>query len=105
MEVQCNGCTACCKHDHVVLGAADDPMAYQWHVEHGYAVLDRKENGDCIYLDESGCSIHDRAPGICRRMDCRTLFAMTPPDVRARRERENPQMIHVYKAGEMRLEL
>lgn len=102
MNVPCNGCTACCKHDRVFLGPTDDPRAYLWHAEGGFAVLDRKDNGECVYLAGSGCSIHDTAPAICRRMDCRELYANTPPEVRARRATENPQLVHIYRAAELR---
>jgi hypothetical protein len=36
-------------------------------------MIAHKPNGDCIYLDEQGCSIHDRAPSLCRSADCRSL--------------------------------
>ncbi len=105
--VNCNGCTACCKHDKIILGAEDDRSAYKYHNEWAnakqYDVLDRKSNGDCVYLSESGCSIHENAPGICKRMDCRQLYRGTTPEQRERRVRQNPQMIHVYTAGAERL--
>ncbi len=103
-DVPCNGCTACCSHDRVVLGPDDDPRAFRWHVEDGYAVVDRRANGDCIYLSPAGCSIHGAAPMICRRMDCRVLYAITPPEVRRMREAQNPQMAEVYRAGAARLD-
>lgn len=102
-SVPCNGCTACCKHDRVFLGPRDDPKAYRWHVEHGYAVLDRQADGSCVYLSANGCSIHDKAPSICKRMDCRVLYMKTAPEMRAARELHNPQMVHVYAAGRDRL--
>jgi Fe-S-cluster containining protein len=37
-------------------------------------ILDRLPNGDCSYLGESGCTIHDRAPVMCRVYDCREVF-------------------------------
>lgn len=74
-------------------------MAYRWHREGDYAVLDRKDNGECIYLTASGCGIHGRAPDICRRMDCRVLVLLTPAHVRERRVAENPHMARVYEAG------
>lgn len=101
--VNCNGCTSCCKSDRVFLGPKDDPKAYRWHVEDGYAVLDRKDNGDCTYITESGCGIHGSAPDICKRMDCRVLFMLTPTALRAIRQEENPQMTSVYQAGLTRL--
>jgi Fe-S-cluster containining protein len=85
-----------------MLGPQDDPRAFKWHEEGGYAVLDRKDNGDCIYLD-NGCSIYGHAPLICQRMDCRELYKRTDPETRARRGKENPQMIRIYEAAEQRM--
>lgn len=98
--VPCNGCTSCCWHDRVFLGPQDDPRAFRWHVEGGYAVLDRQPNGACVYVTDAGCSIHGSAPDICQRMDCRELYQRTPPERREQRMRENPQMIHIYRAAE-----
>ena len=87
----------------MLLGPKDDPGAYRWHEEDGYAVLDRKDNGECFYLTPTGCGIHDKAPQICRRMDCRVLYLLTPADLRQRRVDENPHMALVYGAGRERL--
>jgi Putative zinc- or iron-chelating domain len=102
-NVPCGPCRACCSHDRVVLGPRDDPRAYRWHEEGGYAVLDRKDNGECVYLSSAGCSIHSKPPEICRRMDCRVLYLLTPADQRQRRVAENPHMALVYGAGLARL--
>jgi Fe-S-cluster containining protein len=32
--------------------------------------LKRQRNGDCFYLGPTGCTIHDRAPALCREFDC-----------------------------------
>lgn len=73
-NVPCRGCTACCKRGSVVLHPAlgDDPRKYE-HVEATPIawVLKRKPDGSCIYLRESGCSIWENAPGICKVFDCR----------------------------------
>ena len=37
-------------------------------------MLDHKPNGECIYLGSSGCTIHGRAPLICREFDCRKMY-------------------------------
>jgi Fe-S-cluster containining protein len=102
--LSCGGCTACCKRDRIFLGPTDDPRAFRWHLEGRYAVLDRKDNGECVYLTEHGCSIHGAQPAICRRFDCRELVQMTPPDVRAARVRDNPTLQQVYEAGLARLD-
>ncbi len=36
-------------------------------------MLAHKPNGECIYLEPGGCSIHDRAPSLCRSADCRSI--------------------------------
>lgn len=106
-DVNCNGCTACCKRDKIVLGINDDRSFYRHHKEwvnyKEYDVLDRKPNGDCTYLTDSGCSIHGEAPGICQRMDCRELYLNTSPETIEKRVRQNKQMIHIYLAGAQRI--
>ena len=77
--VPCNGCQACCKLERVILSPenGDDPELYltvptkkgndgpvEWMLAH-------QVNGDCIYLDKHGCSIHGKAPWACRQFDCR----------------------------------
>lgn len=105
--INCNGCTSCCKRDMVILGPTDNRAAFKWHNEwrNGirFDVLDRKNNGDCVYLEQAGCGIHGHAPAICRRMDCRELYRGTTPEQRERRVRQNPQMIHIYTAGAERM--
>lgn len=77
--VPCNGCTACCRGELVVLDPDVDDM-------NGYLVdaatiggvdakvLKRKPNGDCVYLGDGGCTIWNRAPAMCRVFDCRLFF-------------------------------
>ena len=33
-----------------------------------------KQEGGCVYLGEHGCTIHDRAPALCRKFDCRKFY-------------------------------
>ena len=83
VDVPCGKCQLCCKIHFVFLNK-DEYAQYQWGwcmrtgqdgKQHPIGrVLNRKPNGDCIYLNEYGCSIHDRAPKVCREFDCRTLF-------------------------------
>jgi Fe-S-cluster containining protein len=37
-------------------------------------IIDRLPNGDCFYLGQDGCTIHDQAPWVCRDFDCRAAF-------------------------------
>ena len=74
--VPCNGCTLCCQGDAIRLTEEDNPADYMTD-PHPYIpnalMLAHKKNGDCIYLNESGCSLHDHAPSLCRSADCRSL--------------------------------
>ena len=85
-NVPCNGCTLCCRNDvimlHPELGDRPKdfltvPYANQLTGEPGL-MLAKKANGDCIYLGESGCTIHGRAPLICRKFDCGKAFKALP---------------------------
>lgn len=74
--VPCKGCTLCCQGDAIRLLEEDNPAEYITE-PHSYIpgalMLAHKPNGDCIYLEENGCSIHKRAPSLCKSADCRTI--------------------------------
>jgi hypothetical protein len=74
--VPCNGCTLCCEGDAVRLEPEDNPEEYLTE-PHPYIadalMIAHKPNGECIYLENDGCSIHDRAPSLCRAADCRSI--------------------------------
>lgn len=104
--INCNGCTACCHKDVVVLTPEEAPRYrshLEWHNGQQLHVLDRDAVGSCVYVAEDGCSIHGEAPGICRRMDCRDLYRSTTPHQREARVRQNVQMLHIYTAAAERL--
>jgi hypothetical protein len=66
-------------------------------------VLNRKPNGDCIYLDDNGCTIHDRAPKVCREFDCRTLFLRSDRNGR-RLAIKNGEVKHeIFEQGRLKL--
>jgi hypothetical protein len=74
--VPCNGCTLCCEGDAVKIEKED--LGKNYYTEphpyiSGELMIAHKQNGDCIYLIENGCSIHDNAPALCRYADCRSL--------------------------------
>ena len=74
--VPCNGCTLCCQGDAIRLTEEDNPEEYLTEPHPyipGALMLAHKQNGDCIYLIESGCSIHNRAPLLCKSADCRSI--------------------------------
>lgn len=78
MTVPCNGCTICCRNDLVRLLPNDDPTQYKTQPHpffKGQLALAHKPNKECIYLTETGCTIHDSKPQMCREMDCRRIAA------------------------------
>lgn len=77
-DVPCNGCTACCKAPIVLHPmAGDDPSDFNCtFVEGAGYVLDSLEDGSCIYVSNTGCSIWERRPAACRMADCRVLAKM-----------------------------
>jgi Fe-S-cluster containining protein len=75
-EVPCSGCTLCCQRDAVRLEREDRVAAYRTEPHPyipGALMIAHKPNGECIYLNEHGCSIHSRAPSMCRSADCRSI--------------------------------
>lgn len=84
VSVPCGGCTACCKRELIVLHPeiGDDVSSYETDIATNpltrkqVYVLKHKPNGDCIYLGDEGCTIHERAPAICREFDCRRFAKM-----------------------------
>lgn len=81
-NVPCNGCTACCRGDLIVLHPehGDDVSSYETeaatHPISGKAAiaLKHKPDNSCVYLGLDGCTIHERAPVVCREFDCRKLY-------------------------------
>ena len=75
-NVPCHGCTLCCQQDAVRLEKEDLSFEYQTEPHPfvpGALMLAHKPNGECVYLENNGCSIHDHAPSLCRLADCRSL--------------------------------
>lgn len=74
--VPCNGCIRCCLGDTIRLLPGDDPSQYQTiphPLQPGALALAKGADGNCVYLTAAGCSIHGRAPRMCREMDCREI--------------------------------
>src|SRR4051812_18488076 len=81
-SVPCGTCRRCCQKNSIVMLLAhegDVVESYQHEIVDlpgagRGPILKRQANGDCIYLGESGCTIHGRAPVICKVFDCRNAF-------------------------------
>lgn len=82
--VPCNGCTACCHKDAIMLHpeCGDDAAQYETVPftnpitgTPGLMIAKKPGTMDCVYLGDSGCTIHDRAPVICREFDCGLMWA------------------------------
>jgi hypothetical protein len=81
-SVPCNGCTVCCRKELIFLHPEHGDVVADYDAaltvnpitgKPGFAVRQRAD-GACVYLGESGCTIHDRAPAICRVFDCRAFL-------------------------------
>lgn len=111
--VPCNGCTACCRNELLFLHPemGDRPESYETKPAvnplNGRAglALEQKPNGDCIYLGDVGCTIHGRAPAICKAFDCRRWFlSLGSRSERRRLLRAGMVTKDVLDAGRSRLE-
>ena len=81
-DVPCAGCRRCCTNNSIVMlleQEGDVLAAYEHEIVDlpgagRGPILKRKPNGDCIYLGAHGCTIHDRAPAVCKVFDCRDAY-------------------------------
>jgi Fe-S-cluster containining protein len=89
VSVPCGACNLCCKNDAIIVHAdlGDDVESYiteESILGPEYRMLAHKDNGDCVYLSDAGCSIHDRRPYKCRIFDCRQLLVNSSRNERRR---------------------
>lgn len=112
-NVPCNGCTSCCRNDLVFIHPECGDVASEYltmTMRHPItkaveqALQHDKNTGSCIYLGETGCTIHERRPSMCREFDCRRFF-LGFKDRAERRRAVRSGMISndVLKAGQARL--
>lgn len=109
-NVPCGSCHLCCKSEVLALmpDEGDDVESYQHDLIDipnigNIPVLKHKSNGDCIYLGDEGCTIHDRAPFICRIFDCRRWFLAHSRTDRRRMIADSIATKGVFAAGRDRL--
>ena len=108
----CNSCTECCRSKQALFlhpGQGDEVESYQVRVATDPDTGDRvfllatKENGECVYLGASGCTIYNRRPLLCRSFDCRKHYLILP-----RQDRDNLVQLGlssraVFNAGRSRV--
>ena len=101
-DVPCNGCTLCCHRDLVRILPHED-VAKFCVVPHplmpGAFVLEHKQNGDCVYLGDGGCTRHHDKPQMCREMDCRRIAAAFSYTQARKLSREGNLPLPVWKRG------
>lgn len=110
--VPCGGCNLCCKSEIIALLPEEGDDVSSYDHEHMdipnigmIPVLKHKKNGDCVYLDdEKGCTIHGRAPYICRTFDCRAWFKMHSRKDRRKMAAHSPWTKVIFNRGRELLE-
>lgn len=109
--VPCGSCRLCCINAAIVLHpqCGDIVETYERrataHPLTGETVfmLKHKPNGDCVYLGPDGCTIHDRAPAICKEFDCRRAFLKFRRHERKQLVRSGAVDQATFDAGKQRL--
>jgi hypothetical protein len=66
-------------------------------------LLATEANGQCVYLGQSGCTIYDRRPLLCRSFDCRKHYLILPREDRDNLVRLGLSSRAVFNAGRARL--
>jgi len=69
----------------------------------GALMLAHTPDGDCVYLGEAGCTIHDHAPALCRAADCRALALRIDFDTAQRLHRLRRLDLRVWDQGHILL--
>ena len=110
-NVPCNGCRLCCTNDMIFLHPAEGDRPADYLTQQVFNpitgkaghMLQKKPNGECVYLGPAGWTIHDRAPVICRTFDCRKLYRKFGLAERKRMVRAGVVDQAVFDAGRRRL--
>lgn len=70
----------------------------------GALMLAHKQNGECIYLEPTGCTIHDHAPSLCQSADCRSIAVQYDFDTARRLHAMRLIDIRVWDHGRVLIE-
>lgn len=111
-NVPCGGCRRCCHGDAIILHPECGDVIASYDAERTIHPLSgrpawqlkKKPNGECVYLGEDGCTIHTRAPAICREFDCRRLYLKFSRAERKLLVRTGMFSKDVFDAGRERLD-
>lgn len=104
-DVPCGSCKLCCTGRSAVMVMSDhgdDVASYDTTTFPGMGdipFLKFKPNGDCMYLGVEGCTIHDRAPFMCRIFDCREQHKMYTKSQRQELVRTGALSAEVLRRG------
>lgn len=88
----------------------DDVESYQFQVVNDrvtgkkFFALAADEQGRCLYLGATGCTIYERRPLLCRTFDCRKHFLILPKQDRDNLVRLGLSSRAVFRAGKTRVD-
>lgn len=102
--VSCGTCKACCVNTLVLLYPehGDDTSKYETEDLDGRKRLKVRENGECIYLGERGCTIYKDRPIICQSYDCAQQFASLDRNARRYAIKKGIMTKEIMAAGRKR---
>ena len=110
-EVPCSGCTECCRSGqglflHPEQGDVVESYRHRALMDstgNTVFLLDTEANGHCVYLGDTGCTIYERRPLLCRSFDCRKHYLVLPRQDRDNLVRLGLSSRTVFNAGRARL--
>lgn len=103
-KVPCGTCKLCCKNSAVLMMPISGDVAENYDtipfpLNTEFRILRIKDNGDCTYLGENGCTIYDRRPYMCRIYDCRAQSQMYTRKERKQLVKEKSMDPAILKRG------
>ncbi|HKM61362.1 MAG TPA: YkgJ family cysteine cluster protein [Acidisphaera sp.] len=78
MRTPCAGCSACCYSKVVAVRPDEERPEDLAHLDmqpaaDGTLRLRKRDDGACVHLGETGCTVYDHRPRGCRAYDCRGM--------------------------------
>ena len=95
--VNCRSCRACCvDFVETSLLTGDSGDGLDTEIRDGKRFLRKKANGECVHLQDGGCSVYEHRPSACRVFDCRdfAVSKLTNPDLPLLNEAIAPWSVH-----------